>query len=79
MVPKTANGKIALNLDSIKVAHKLKRKEQTFTVYLMWMLKKENAKPPAWDRQKLLEGESFCMAHPLYHPRTWKGNIFETK
>jgi len=66
-------------LDSIKVTHKTKRKEQTFIIYLMWMPNKENAKPPTWDKQKLLEGETFCMAHPFYRPQSWKGNILEAK
>jgi len=27
---------------------------------------------------KILEGVTFCLAHPLYRPQTWKGNILET-
>jgi len=64
---------------SIKVTHKTKHKEQVFSTYLTWMPKTENAEPPAWDRQKLLEGETFCLAHPLYQPQAWKGNVFDLK
>ncbi len=64
-------------IESIKVAPKIRRKEQVFTIYLMWMPRKEEAKLPAWNRQKLLEGETFCTSHPLYHPQTWKGNVLE--
>jgi hypothetical protein len=66
-------------LDSIRVAHKLKRKEQAFTIYLMWFPNKENSKSPIWDKKKILKGENFCMAHPLYRPQTWTGSIFEAK
>jgi len=66
-------------IDSIEVAHKTKHKGQVFSIYLMWMPTKENAKPPAWNKQKLLEGLTSCIAHPLYHPQTWKGNILEAK
>lgn len=66
-------------LDSIKVAHKAKHKGQVFSIYFMWMPAIENAKPSRWSKQKFLEGITFCTAHPLYHPQTWKGNIFEAK
>jgi hypothetical protein len=66
-------------IDSLKVAHKMKHKGQAFSIYLMWMPTTENTKPPAWNKQKLLEGVTFCIAHPLYHPQTWKGNILEAK
>jgi len=66
-------------IDSVKVAHKTKHKGQAFSIYLMWMPTTENAKPPAWNKQKLLEGITFCIAHPLYHPQAWKGNILEAK
>jgi hypothetical protein len=66
-------------IDSVKVAHKTKHKGQAFSIYLMWMPTTENAKPPAWNKQKLLEGVTFCIAHPLYHPQAWKGNILEAK
>jgi hypothetical protein len=38
----------------------------------MWMPTTENAKPPTWNKQKLLEGITFCIAHPLYHPQTYE-------
>jgi N-acetylglutamate synthase-like GNAT family acetyltransferase len=66
-------------IDSIRVTHRIKRKSQVFTIYLTWMPTKQKAQPPTWDKQKLLEGETFCLAHPLYHPQTWKGNVFEAK
>lgn len=66
-------------IDSIKVVHKTKHKGQVFSIYLMWMPTTENAKPPKWKKQKFLEGITFCTAHPLYHPQTWKGNMFEPK
>jgi len=45
----------------------------------MWMPMKEKAKPPKLDEQKILEGETFCISHPLYRPQKWKGYIFEIK
>jgi len=66
-------------LNKIEVSHKTKRKEQIFSIYLMWMPMKETAKPPILDREKILEGENFCIAHPLYRPQKWKGNILEAK
>jgi predicted nucleic acid-binding protein len=66
-------------LDLVKVTHKRKHKEQAFNIHLMWMPTTKNAKLPTWDRRKLMEGVAFCIAHPLYRPQTWKGNILETK
>jgi len=65
------------SIDKIKVMHKAKRKGEVFTIHLMWLPQKEKAKPPTWDAQKLLKGETFCMAHPLYRPQKWKGDLFE--
>lgn len=67
------------SLDEIHVTHRAKHKGQAFSVYLMWMPMKEEAKPPFWDKQKVLEGIAFCLAHPLYRPQTSKGNILEAK
>ncbi len=67
------------SIDSIRVTHKRKHKRRIFSIHLMWMPATKNAKPPKWDKQKLLEGENFCLAHPLYRPQTWKGNMFEAK
>ncbi len=66
-------------IESINVTHKTKRKGLVFTIYLMWIPTKRETKPPTWNQQKLLEGETFCIAHPLYRPQTWKGNMFEAK
>jgi len=59
-------------IDSIKVTHKTKYKGKVFSIYLMWMPTTENAKPPTWNKQKLLEGITSCIAHPLYHPQTYE-------
>lgn len=59
-------------LDSIKVRHRTKHKQQAFNLHLMWMPNTENARPPTWNEQKLLEGLTPCTAHPLYHPQTYK-------
>lgn len=67
------------SLEKIEVSHKTKRREQIFSIHLMWMPMKEKAKPPKLDREKILAGESFCLAHPLYRPQTWKGNVFEAE
>ncbi|MCK4474202.1 GNAT family N-acetyltransferase [Candidatus Bathyarchaeota archaeon] len=67
------------SLDSITVTHKTKHKEQSFKIHLMWLPATENARPPTWNKTGLLEGVSFCLAHPLYRPQTWKGDIFEAK
>jgi len=67
------------SVELIEVVHKTKHKGQVFNIYLMWMPTREKAKPPTWNQQKLLEGLTFCLAHPLYHPQTWKGNILEAK
>jgi hypothetical protein len=67
------------SLDSIKVAHKTKHKEQTFSIHLMWIPNKKKVKLPTLDKEKILNGENFCLAHPLYCPQTCKGNILEAK
>jgi len=64
-------------IDSMNVFHKIKRENQAFTIYLMWMPIAEGAKPPRWDKQELLKGITFCMAHPLYRPQKAEGTIFE--
>jgi len=60
------------SIDSLRVSHKTKHVGEPFTVHLMWLPKRADAKPPTWDKRKLLEGVSFCMAHPLYHPQAYK-------
>jgi hypothetical protein len=59
-------------IDSIRVSHKTKYRGQVFTMYLMWKPNVEDAKPPTWNKQKLLEGITFCTAHPLYHPQVYE-------
>jgi hypothetical protein len=59
-------------IDSFKVRHKTERKDQCFTVFLMWLPKARNARPPTWNTKKLLEGVTFCMGHPLYKPQSLK-------
>jgi hypothetical protein len=65
------------SIDSIQVKHKIKHPEKVFIIHLMWMPMKEDAETPTMNWQKLLQGETFCMAHPLYHPQNWKGSILE--
>jgi len=60
--------------ESMNVMHKIKSKGRAFSIHLMWMPNKPNTKPPKWNQQKLLEGITFCIAHPLYHPQTYKPN-----
>lgn len=59
-------------LDSIEVIHKAKHKGQIFSIYLMWMPNVLESEPPTWDLQRLLEGITPCIAHPLYHPQTFE-------
>jgi len=59
-------------IDSIKVVHKTKYEGRVFRIHLMWMPTTENANSPTWDEQKLLEGITACIAHPLYHPQTYE-------
>jgi len=66
-------------VNSIRVAHKAKHKGEVFIIYLMWMPATEATKLLEWDRRRLLEGEAFCLAHPLYRSQLWKGNILEAK
>jgi hypothetical protein len=59
-------------IDSFKVKHKTKNTDRCFTMYLMWLPKTKNAKPPTWNKTKLLQGVHLCMGHPLYHPESLK-------
>jgi len=56
------------SLDSVTVTHKTKHEGQCFKMHLMWLPRARNAKPPTWNKRKLLEGVDVCTAHPLYHP-----------
>lgn len=60
------------SIDWIRVSHKTKHVGEPFTVHLMWLSRRMDAEPPKWDKNRLLEGEYFCMAHPLYHPQNYK-------
>lgn len=64
------------SIDDVKVAHKTKHQGQVFSIHLMWMPKEKYAEQPAWDKEKILYGERFCLAHPLYNP-LWKEKILE--
>jgi hypothetical protein len=64
-------------IDSVRVAHRTKHKEKIFKIHLMWMPTTKSASRPSWDKQRLLEGETFCMAHPLYRPQEWKGTLLK--
>lgn len=67
-------------LQSISVTHKTKYEGRIFSIYLMWMPTAGKAKQPTWDKQKILEGITACIAHPLYHPQTHdQRQIFEKK
>jgi ribosomal protein S18 acetylase RimI-like enzyme len=57
-------------IDSIRLAHKTKHIGQAFTAYLMWLPTAKGARPPGWNKSKLLEGINFCMGYPLYHPES---------
>jgi len=59
-------------IDSIKVTHKTKYRGKGFSICLMWMPTTEKIEPPKWNQQKLLEGVTFCTAHPLYHPQSYE-------
>jgi hypothetical protein len=59
-------------IDSLKVRHKAEHRDQCFTVFLMWLLKARNVPPPTWNTEKLLEGVTFCMGHPLHKPQSMK-------
>jgi len=60
------------SINSIVVKHKIKHSNEPFTVHLMWLPNREDAEPPTWNKQKMLEGVNWCMAHPLYHPQTYE-------
>jgi len=65
-------------LESISVAHKIKHRDSAFNIHLMWMPIVKDAQQPSWDKQKLLEGITACIAHPLYHPQSYTPKqIFE--
>jgi hypothetical protein len=66
------------SIDSLKVRHKLKHKDECFKIHLMWLPTAKDSNPPKWDKRKLLEGIYFCTAHPLYQPEALEyKQIFE--
>lgn len=65
------------SIDEIKVTHKTKHKGQAFNIHLMWMPREKVSEKPHWDKEKILYGERFCSAHPLYNPQKQKGKILE--
>ncbi|MEM2102873.1 MAG: hypothetical protein QXM22_05110 [Candidatus Bathyarchaeia archaeon] len=65
-------------IDSFKVRHKTKHRDQCFTIHLMWLPTTKDAEQPTWNKTKLLRGLDFCKDHPLYHPENLKlTEIFE--
>ncbi|NHI84119.1 MAG: hypothetical protein EAX81_07435 [Candidatus Thorarchaeota archaeon] len=60
------------SLDSMSVVHMTKHRDRPFSIHLMWMPIAEDAVPPSWDQGRLLEGITACIAHPLYHPQSYK-------
>jgi hypothetical protein len=65
-------------IDSIRVAHKTKHRTEIFTIHLMWMPRTKSARTPTWNKLQLLEGITACIAHPLYHPKSYEPKqIFE--
>ena len=64
--------------ESISVTHKTKYRDRAFNIYLMWMPMTKDAQRPSWNQEKMLEGMTACIAHPLYHPQSYKPKqIFE--
>lgn len=53
------------SIKAIAVRHKFKHIGKCSKIHLMWMPQRD-VKPPDWDVNKVLDGVSFCMAHPLY-------------
>jgi len=60
------------SIDSLRVTHKTKHEGQRFKIHLMWLPTSQDAKPPTWNKTKLMEGLDFCLAHPLYRPQKTK-------
>jgi len=64
-------------LEAITVRHKARHRDEPFRIWLMWMPVRNEAQPPTWNKKRILEGVTFCFAHPLYRPRTWEGTLLE--
>jgi GNAT superfamily N-acetyltransferase len=59
-------------IDTIKVKHIYKHPEKPFKIHLMWQKLEPNTTQPTWDKNKLLKGITYCMAHPLYSPKAYR-------
>ncbi len=59
-----------VSIDSVRLRHKVKQRKTPFVAHLMWLPLKEEAEKPTWDIEKVLEGVTFCMSHPLYNPES---------
>lgn len=59
-----------VSIDSLGLRHRVKHREISFNVHLMWLPLKEKAQKPSWNTEDLLQGVTFCMAHPLYNPES---------
>jgi hypothetical protein len=61
------------SIDAITVTHVVKHLGEPFRIHLMSMpiiasnRLATQTSPPTWDKSRLLEGVTFCIAHPLYH------------
>ena len=61
------------SIDSITVEHLTKHRGEEFKIHLMWMPREGIEKrTPTWNKQKLLEGVTFCIAHPPLQRRKIK-------
>lgn len=59
-----------VSIDTVKMRHKIKHRETPFTAHLMWLPLMGKAEKPTWNVEELLDGVTFCMAHPLYNPQS---------
>jgi len=63
---------------NLRLIYKEKYRGQIFRIYLMWLPIEKDTVIPSWDIEKLLRGVTFCLAHPLYHPQSYRPEkIFE--
>ncbi|RLE62404.1 MAG: hypothetical protein DRJ47_10750 [Thermoprotei archaeon] len=53
-------------IDSVKVRHKIRHREQTFKISLMWLPWKGASAKSSWNKKEMLKGVDFCLAHSLY-------------
>ena len=57
-------------IDSFKMRQKTRHVGECFEAHLMWLPLRGDAEPPRWEKEKLLEGVDFCIAHLLCHPES---------